>query len=136
MSIIKALQDFLAVCPVMELQPIQTDMASPSGYALAPVGGGETKRDIIGGRTYINNYVFCAKEAAQDEIDRQENYGLLEAVADWVEQQEDAGSFPALPGRYEVTGISVANGVLFEVDNDGLGLYQMQLQVEIEKGGQ
>lgn len=138
MSIIKSLQDFLETFDGMELKPISqvmTDSTStmPSSYALAPAGNGKIITDIAGNKTFQNNYVFYAKEAAADEIDRQENYDFLESFFDWIEAQNDAENFPTLPVNYSVEELNVSNVMLFDVNEDGTGLYQVQIQLIFKK---
>ena len=137
MSIIKSLQTFLASYPGMVLQalPVNTDHAgvNPTGYALAPSGNDKTTTDVLGNRTYRNNYVFYAKEAAADEVDRQDNYDFLEGLAEWLDDQGEAGNFPALATGYEVESINVSNVMLFDFDEDGTGLYQVQIQLTITR---
>lgn len=138
MSIIKSLQDYLQTYDGMSLRPISevltdTTRELPSSYALAPSGNGKTTTDIIGNRTYENNYVFYAKEAAADEIDRQENYDFLENFSDWLEEQNEVDNFPVLPAGYEVEGLEVSNAMLFDIDEDGTGLYQVQIKLIFTK---
>lgn len=138
MSIIKALQDYLKTFDGMEIRPIPevlTDQMGkgPSSYALAPSGNGRTTTDIIGNKTFENNYVFYAKEAAANEVDRQENYDFLESLSDWLDDQNDEGILPMLPGRYQADSIEVANAMLFDVEENGTGLYQVQIKLKITK---
>jgi hypothetical protein len=134
MSIIKALQDYLETYDGMELQ-VLTDQTGerPSSYALAPSGNGKVTEDIIGNKTFENNYVFYAREATKDEVDRQDNYDFLESFSDWLDEQNDAGNLPELPGRYLAESIEVANSMLFEIDEGGTGLYQVQIKFTITK---
>jgi hypothetical protein len=138
MSIIKALQDYLKTYSGMDMRPISevlTDQTGehPSSYALAPSGNGKTITDIVGNKTFENNYVFYAKEAAADEVDRRENYDFLESLSDWLDEQNDAGNLPALPGRYEAESLEVSNILLFDIDEDGTGLYQVQIKLTLTK---
>lgn len=138
MSIIKALQDYLETYEGMEIRPISevlTDQVGkrPSSYALAPSGNGKTVTDIIGNKIFENNYVFYAKEAAKDEIDRQENYDFLEDLSDWLDDQNDVGNLPVLSGRYSIENLEVSNAMLFDIDEDGTGLYQVQIKLTITK---
>ncbi len=138
MSIIKALQDYLKTFDGMEIRPIPEVLTDRTGrhsssYALAPSGNGKTTTDIIGNKTFENNYVFYAKEAASNEVDRQENYDFLESLSDWLDDQNDEGILPALPGRYQADSIEVANAMLFDVGENGTGLYQVQIKLKITK---
>lgn len=135
MSIIKALQDYLVTYEGMDLQPLATDLPGTgvSKYALAPSGNGKTITDIVGNKTFENNYVFYAKEAAANEADRLDNYDFLEDFSNWLEEQNDADNFPVLPAGYEVESIIVSNVMLFDIDEDGTGLYQVQIKLIFTK---
>lgn len=137
MSIIKSLQNFLETFDGMELKDIPhvlTDQTNQSSsYALAPSGNGKIITDIAGNKTYQNNYVFYAKEAAADEVDRQENYDFLESFSDWIDEQNENENFPILPLNYSVEEIQVSNILLFDIEEDGTGLYQVQIQLIFTK---
>lgn len=138
MSILQALQDFLEGYEGMELRPlgeILTDLtrAAPPSYSLAPAGGGTDTQDVVGNRYYTSRYHFFALECAGDEADRAENYDFLESLASWLEDQEDQGNYPELPGRYSVEGIAVQYATLYDVSQNGAGLYQVQIELTIKK---
>jgi hypothetical protein len=153
MSILKALQDYLLQYDQMQMQivessqpvggeiqyriigTIQTDQTeeNSSSYALSPTGNGKTSKDILGNRTYQNSYVFYAKESASNEIDRQENHDFLEDFSDWLEERNDGADFPTLPTGYSVEEIQVSNAMLFDLYEDGIGLYQIQIQLIFQK---
>ncbi len=138
MSLLKALQDYLCEYNNMDMRPVSevlTDQTGeyPSSYALAPSGNGKISKDILGNRTYQNNYVFYAKENSADEIDRQDNHDFLEDFCDWLEERNDNQDFPTLPQKYEVGKIQVSNAMLFDLYEDGTGLYQIQIQLIFKK---
>ncbi len=133
MSIIKTLQDYLTGYDGMSMRPLSeilTDRPDeqPSSYALAPTGNNKLVTDIIGNRTYQHSYVFYAKEAAADEVDRQENYDFLEDFTGWLEEKNAAGDLPVLPGKYQAESLEVSNAMLMDLYEDGAGLYQVQIQ--------
>lgn len=133
MSILSSLQAYLAAYPGMRLETVTTDLTGrTTGCALAPAGNGKTTVDILGNRTYRNNYVFWAKEMALDEADRRENYDFLEGFCAWLEERADAEDYPVLPGC-AVEGVEVSNILLYDVDEHGAGTYQVQIQLMITK---
>jgi hypothetical protein len=101
---------------------------SPSTYALA-LRNSLTKKIILGNVTHTNNYVFYAREAADEEANRAENYDFLESLSDWIEQKNADKDFPALSSPRVVNEISVSNAMLFNVEDNGLGTYQVQIQL-------
>ena len=115
MSIIRALQDYLMDFDGMELRTIHTDgTESEAGTcAIAPAGNSKTVEDIIGNRSYLNNYV-------------------LDAFFEWLEDNNDNEVYPVISG-YTVEGISAANVLLFDVDEAGRGTYQIQIQLRLTK---
>lgn len=135
MSILKSLQTYLTQYDGMELRPINqvlTDSVDAVGEcALAPTGNSITRTDILGNKAFSNNYVFYAKESAAHEVDRADNYDFLEDFSEWIDEQNDAEHFPELPGSYKITEIVPANGMLFDIQEDGTGLYQLQIKVTI-----
>lgn len=135
MSILKSLQEYLQTFEGMEMQPILPDMPDKkaSSYALAPSGDGETITDIIGNKTYIKNYVFYAKENARNTVDKWDTYDFLEAFTEWLEEQDDEGNYPDLGKMYEVEELKVSNAMLFDIEENGTGVYQVQIQLRITK---
>ena len=134
MSILRALQDYIEKFDSMELRPVMTDgVTSSNKYALAATGNSKTVTDIIGNRTYINNYAFYARAYTGSEADRQDNYDFLDSFFEWIEDNDDKGIYPEIPG-YDVEEISATNVILFDVDEDGRGTYQIQIQLKLTKG--
>ena len=134
MSILTAVQGWLSQYPDMQLQPLTDNTTGkPSSYAIAPSGNGKTAKDVTGARIYQNNYVFWAKECIQDEADRKQNYDFLESLTEWIEMRSDNGDLPELPGDYEAEAVGASNAMVMDVDDDGLGLYQVQLQITLTK---
>lgn len=136
MSIIKAVQDYLEDYDGMSLIPItdiQTDYtpAMEGAFALAPYGNSVIKQDVLGNKTYQNSYIFFARERASDETDRQGMYDFLENLSAWLEEQADSGNYPTLPTGYEADGLSVSNYGLYEIENSGLAIYQVQISLTI-----
>lgn len=127
MSILKTLQNFVSKYDGLE---IKTDFpGKEAGYALSPSGNSQSKEDILGNKFYINNYVFCVKECARDEVDRADTQDFLEAFSQWIEEQP----LPELPGRFSAEKLVPSNCLLMDIEEDGMGVYQMQLQLTIRK---
>lgn len=138
MSILKTLQDYLQEYNGMRMRPISeilTDITKEQigSYALAPSGNGKTVTDIMGNRTFENNYVFYAKESVSDEVDRGENQDFLEDFSDWLEERAENEGLPVLGERYDVESIDISNAMLFDIDEDGTGLYQVQIKLTFIK---
>ena len=130
MSILKALQEYLAGYDGMKPVRILTDGVEESeSYAVAPAGNMAVREDILGNRTYENDYVFLARECTADEADRQDNYDFLEGLYDWLEEAEP----PQLPAPYAAQSVVPSNVLLMEVNQDGTGVYQVQIKLTMTK---
>lgn len=130
MSILKALQDYLAGYSGMKPMQILTDQVEESeSYAVAPTGNVLVKKDILGDCTYENDYVFLTRECTADEVDRQDNYDFLEGLYAWL---EDA-PLPELPGGYKAVKITPSNIMLMDINENGTGVYQVQIKLRMEK---
>lgn len=139
MSIIKAVQDWLSEYEGMSMRPlseIRTDLTEeqPSSYALAAAGNSKIEEDILGNCTYQNSYVFYARELASNEIDRADTHEFLDRLKEWIEEKNASGDLPSLPDGYTAEGIEVSNAMLFGIDENGVALYQVQIQLTYVKG--
>lgn len=139
MSIVKTLQTFIetydGIEEIKNIPKVNTDKTDKeaSSYALAPTGNSVTTRDVLGVVRYEHDYVFYAKEATENEINRQENYDFLEDFSAWIEEQNENDNLPVLSGKYKAESLSVSNIILFDVYDDGTGLYQVQIKLKIIK---
>ena len=136
MGILAGIQAWVAEYDAITIQPL-TDRPEIgfSQHAIAPAGGGTISTDILGNRTYTNSYVFLAQEKTTAEPDRAGAHDFLEALSAWIEGRADEQDFPVLPTGYEVDDLQVANGILSSIDDDGLALYQIQLQMTYTQKG-
>lgn len=137
MSLMKSLQEFLRTYDGMELRPIQeiqTGIVGELGsMAIAPAGRGKCVKDISGNRKFENNYVFYAKENVRDEIDRADMNDFLEDFSEWLEEQSDNGNFPDLKSGYEAISMTTSGGMLYDITEDGAGVYMIQIQMVIRR---
>lgn len=133
MSIIKILQTYLGEFDGLDLVLTDITHKDASSYAVTQSAYGQVTRDILGNVTYQNGYIFIAKERVGDEVDRQDNYDFLESFCAWLEERSEQDDLPALPKPYKATGIDVENVMLMDVEDSGLGVYQVQIQLTFEK---
>lgn len=138
MSVIEVVQMFLQTYDGMSMRPISevlTDEVDlyPNSYALTSVGNSLTESDCLGNETYQNSYVFYAKSASANEIDRKENHAFLENFTNWIEGKNRKREYPHIGDNCEIKSISVSNAMLFGVDSEGETLYQVQIQLHYER---
>ncbi|WP_312093467.1 hypothetical protein [Aminipila sp.] len=153
MSILKALQEFLLTYDGMALQRIEveeteegmsirsiekikTDITEeePTNYAVSPAGNSKVSTDILGNKRFSNDYVFYAKEATANEVDRQEIHTFLEGFSAWIDEQNDNDNLPVLPVGYTAEELIVSNILPLDFyENFTFGLYQVQIKLNYKK---
>jgi hypothetical protein len=135
LSILKSLQDYLqGYTGIEEIQKIATYTTDEkSGYALGVSSTNKVSEDVLGNKIFLNNYLLLAKEVALDEGDRQGKQDFLEDFSDWLDEQNSKEKFPALSGKFKVIEIAVANAMLYDISEDGTGIYQVQIFLKIKK---
>lgn len=127
MTILRTLQEFISKYNGME---VLTDYeGKQSGYALQPTGNDTYKQDILGNKYYQNNYIFYVREIAREEEDRASNQDFLEDFSHWLDEQP----LPELAGRFTAQDMTVSNCMLMDIESDGTGIYQVQIQLKIKK---
>lgn len=127
MTILRTLQKFISNYNGMT---VLTDYeGKQSGYALQPTGNDTYKEDVLGNKYFLNNYIFYVREIAREEEDRADNQDFLEDFAMWLDEQR----LPELPGKFTAEDMTVSNCMLMDIESDGTGVYQVQIQLKIKK---
>lgn len=135
---IKAMQDWLAMCPAIEANSddlgglgINFLGPEPVQFSLEDSPGDPVLLRYFNGSVRVKNYAltsrfeFCEQDAVQAA-----NSGLLDAVCDWIEAQNDRRSFPDLGTGRIVQRVGVTStGYLQSIDANTCR-FQMQLQVQ------
>ena len=66
-------------------------------------------------------------------MDRADNHGFLENLTVWMEERNVQNNLPQLPDGYTAESVEVSNAMLFDIDENGMGLYQVQIQLTYRK---
>ncbi|MFM8321002.1 MAG: hypothetical protein ACKOC5_08825 [Chloroflexota bacterium] len=134
MSIISALRTFLATYPGLAAgAPLYVDYLGPgpTEYAIVPLaGGGVLEQYISGARVFEYVFAFRSMESTADDLERLENSGFYEALADWLYTQSQAGSLPALSAGKTAQLIEAQGwAYLYEQGQSDTGVYQIQCRL-------
>lgn len=134
MSIISALKTYIATYTGLKTgAPLWVDYlgSTHTQYAVIPLAGGKIVESYIDGSS-TREYPFALQsmESTADDLERLENAGFVEAFADWLDEQTEAGTLPTLgtgqtPELIEATGW----GYLYEQGNSDTGVYQIQCRL-------
>lgn len=111
----------------------------PSNGGLFPSGLVEIERrkDILGNVTVTNQYnfaIYCVlTKSPGDDTGAVENADWVMAFQEWVQAQSVTGQAPAFGDEPRTERITAQNGMLYETDNEGTGLYMVQISVQFKK---
>lgn len=138
MSIIQALRAYLAAYAGLESgAPLWVDHlgSRPTEYAIVPIAGGKIlERYLDGGSVREYHFAFRSMESTADDLERMENSGFYESLADWLEEQTEAGDLPDLgDGKTAKVIEAVGWAYIYEQGQSDTGIYQIQCRLEYEQ---
>lgn len=136
MSIISALRTYMATCSSLEsgaLLLVDHLGETPIQYAIIPQGGDKIVEEYIDGSSLREfPFLFRSARSTADDLERIENAGFFETLADWFETQTEAGVFTSLslgtgktPEKIEADGW----GYLYEEGESATGVYQIRCRL-------
>lgn len=132
----RALIDWIGECPYIESdEQILTDLLGPSsmpGYAISATGSEITKRYIRSGNDFQNTFALYARFRGKENAQRQKNARFLQNFMSWVlSRNQSKYFFPILNGN--VQSIETSNGMLFDAEENGDAIYQVQIKLKFYK---
>ena len=111
----------------------------PDNGGLFPSGLVEVSRvyDIIGDCTVTNQYnfgLYCVLEKAPgDDVLNAENAELVMELQRWIQEQSILGKAPTFGDQPREEAITAQNGALYAAEDEGTGIYMMQISVRFVK---
>ena len=141
MSIITGLIDWIKTCPLVvaaAYKDIYIDLAArdPDNMSVAASHDGVVKRYFDGSCLVAQDYVLFIKQSSDENQGRLEHNEFLEGFATWVWQQNYNRTFPEIGTDKTLLNVQTANGMFYEIDQDGTGVYQVQIKMNyIRKRG-
>ena len=130
MTILAALQTYLKNSSQLATgAPVLTDFLgkNPTQYSIQPQPGPRVLAwniDYSSEREY--DFAIQSMESTADELERVQNSGFYEALADWFDQQTQDGNLPTLASNQHPVAIQVtSSGFLYEQGESTTGVYQI-----------
>lgn len=79
-------------------------------------------------------YMLLLKSESEKDEQRLTNFGWLDNLSDWLEEQNKNKNFPILEDGKKVTNVSCSNALTYETSEDGaISIYYLQLYFDIRK---
>ena len=136
--ILQALKTYLATYEgLKEGAPLSVDSngTQVTEYSIIPLPGPR----IVD--TYLNDatvrefpFAFQSAESTADELERIENNGFFEALAQWFETQTKGGTFPDLGSGKTPTAIEAVQwAFLYQEGESKTGAYQIQCKLTYDQ---
>lgn len=126
MTISDALKSWLSTYPGLELVGTDRLETDPESYGLYKQPTIEEVKYIDGSSLRTEFYYFLARQNAQQEIDRRENYDFLESLEAWVDQQLFKENIPKIDGFEE---IGIMNSFYLQDETVEEAVYQIGIYV-------
>lgn len=132
-SIIEGLAEYFMKCPFLKDGRFHVDFLGPDPveYTLEVLPcESVTKRYVNGDTLRRCLFAFGSRERySADRTQNLENIAFYEELSDWVEEQSQAGDFPALPDGLSPDEMhAVSSGYLFDESMES-ARYQIQLEL-------
>ncbi len=142
MNALETVKKWLSTFPqfgvLSEFQVDYTDKIPGTGGIL-PDGLVEVsrKRDIVGNTTVTNQYNFglyyVFEKAPNDDVGAAKNADWIVDLQEWVQKQSVTGAAPVFGDDPREERITAQNGTLLQTDEEGTGVYVVQLSVRFIK---
>ena len=142
MNALETVKKWLSTFPqfgvLSEFQVDYTDKI-PSTGGILPDGLVEVsrKRDIVGNTTVTNQYNFglyyVFEKAPNDDVGAAKNADWIVDLQEWVQKQSVTGAAPVFGDDPREERITAQNGTLLQTDEEGTGVYVVQLSVRFIK---
>lgn len=126
MTISDALKAWLSKYPGLEIVETDRLSANPESCGLYKQPTVEEVKYIDGSSLRTDFYYFLARENAQQEIDRRENYDFLEKLEEWIDLQLAKENAPKIEGFEDV---GIANSFYLQDETEEEAVYQIGIYV-------
>ena len=142
MNMLETIQKWLKTFPEHDrLASLQVDYfgAIPGNGSVAPTGLLELSRreDILGNVVVENQFNFALyyvfAKATDDDEGSMENADWLIHLQKWVQEQSILGLAPVFGDEPRKEQIKAQNGSIFDVTEEGVATYMVQLSVNFTK---
>lgn len=135
-SVRKLLSEFPHISEIVGTVHIDLADSDPDSYSLSSVGDELLREDILGNQIRQHTFFFYSVRQSLNDFDRLNNSGVLLELTSWIERHgrglELTASVDGKDYPGEITKLTCANGMLFEIPPELSGGVRYQLQIIAE----
>ena len=135
MSIISAVREYLAACPLLGLTDVKkihvnwTDDKADS-HGIVPDGDIITKKFLNGGGKHQYSFSLFVRKFSAVDFENLRNAEFIEELQRWCSEESLAKRLPLLPEGLVPLRLEALNGMAFEPDKSGkTGLFSIQFNL-------
>ncbi len=138
MSVIGAVRDYIAACPLLEGRSVNINYlgAQLPSYSIDSVKKAPViKRYCDGGELRQRGFVFAVRDSYDEDSGQNLKAAeLLEKLADWIDKQNETGNLPVFPENTEKVQFIEAGdyGVICDAAG-GSARYELQFGIVYRK---
>lgn len=130
MSMLQAIKDYLILFPLLQDDALfQSDHTTGSEvqYSILQLPGTKVlEEDLVGNKSCQYPFAFQSIESTMDELQRFANADFYDELDAWMEAQNDAEIFPALPPNHLPERVETLGWGYLMQEQTGTGVYQVQ----------
>lgn len=113
---------------------------NPHVLAVSPSSDHTIKRYLNGDEVKEANFQIYLNAYTQENYDRIQNTQLVDKIKEWINKQNKIKNFPEIGENKYCRKIEANNGMIYDTNQNGEGLYLLQVKItyyekwKIEKG--
>ncbi len=138
-TIIQALQDYLATCPLMAdhgFSPMVNYLdETPDSYGIFPLPGEKKVVNYLtSGGIYEFPFSLQVTASNADDLARLQTQGFFELFGKWLDEQDEAENYPILSEGETVIDIEAqGQGYLLDQGNSNVSIYEVPCKMTYER---
>lgn len=108
---------------------MDTVEGKPEALSVSPSSDHTLKRYLNGDEVRESNFEVYLKAYTSENINRIQNTQLVDKMKEWINHQSKIRNFPAIGEHRTCKKMEANNGMMYENNTSGEGLYLLQVKI-------
>lgn len=101
----------------------------PDVLSVSPSSDNTIKRYLNGDEVRESNFQVFLKAYTSENINRIQNTQLIDKMKEWINRQSKKKNFPQMEENRICRKIEANNGMIYDINENGEGLYLLQVKI-------
>lgn len=101
----------------------------PDVLSVSPSSDNTIKRYLNGDEVRESNFQVFLKAYTSENINRIQNTQLIDKMKEWINRQSKKRNFPQMEENRICRKIEANNGMIYDINENGEGLYLLQVKI-------